>query len=209
MNYTKSLLEIVDGLRKHFTTNKFFTALKAGELDGMDWVWQLWYQSDGFTRALSLRSALCEDMRFKEVFAQHACEEIRHPFQLLEWMRKEKFDISRLADIPATPATKACVEVCTDVAKNSHPIHQVFILNVLSEGLGLTFYTEVIDRLKHRLYGPYWHIHKEVDDIHMGLGLDAVGEINKEMYDGLRLTIDYVYNKYYKMVESFDPRLRK
>lgn len=193
MNYTQLIVDRVKDFRiKLVETNKFFKALRAGELENMEWVRQLWFQSDGYTRALSLRSALCEDARFKEVFAQHAREEILHPFQLLRWMEKEGFDITRFGT--PTPETKACITLCKNAATELSPELQVLILNVLMEGAGLTFYTEVIKEVSKRrpgkFHGPYWHIHQEVDDIHMGLGVPLIGELSPQQFEVACTIID-------------------
>lgn len=165
------LINRAERIRAGIRTNPFFEALIDGRADNMRWVHQLRFQSRRFTQALSLRSARSRDPRFDNIFAAHAVEEGRHPEQLEKWMKSQHIEPD--ASVAITTETMEVASFCTDIATWGSPTIQILILNVLSEGIALDFYRAVIDHFgTDRLAGPYWHVHKEVDEIHLAMGVE-------------------------------------
>lgn len=162
---------------EHILTNQFFHDLSMGLLDDLQWTRYLLYFCDHFTRCLSLRAGLCEDDKFKNMCSDHDAEEAKHRKQLQAWMVKEGISIEGLQP---TKETVLCADFCRRVAQFAEPKVQVFILNVLAEGMALTFFTKAVETLKrlNKLHGPYWHVHKEVDELHMQMGLDLIGSLS-------------------------------
>lgn len=166
------VLDYAEQQRAIVRESSFFPALSVGRLT---WLHQLRHQSGEFTRALSLRSATCRDVRYQAAFAEHAAEEAQHPADLDAWMRVTGMSLGPVDEVPATDATIATLAYCWRSAI-AHPPHlSVLALNVISEGVALDFYTAVIPELRRRdmLVGRYWKVHTEVDTHHMHLGLDV------------------------------------
>jgi Iron-containing redox enzyme len=195
-----TLVALAEQHRANIRRGPFFAALSAGDLDHLRWVHQLRHQSRRFTQALSLRSALCREERFLNIFAAHAVEEGRHPEQLETWMRRREMS---LAPVPPTRETEQLTDYCTFIAQHGGPVAQVLVLNVLSEGVALDFYTAALDRFgRGKLNGPYWHVHREVDEIHQAMGVDLC-----RVEDGLRAeyagAIDCAADLYDNMLTSW------
>ena len=57
---------------------------------------------------------------------------------------------------------------------------------LLSEGVALDFYTAVIPVLERLdiLSGNYWKVHREVDNVHLTMGLDRCGDVRPESSTG-------------------------
>ena len=207
MNYIQMLLGRAEVQCERIANNNdFFTALEAGHLDEMRWVWQLLYYSDKFTRSLSLRSALCEHELFKSTFARHDFEEVRHREQLKQWMEKAGYDVCVLETNPVIPtaATRDCGEFYWYIAAYGDPDTQVLALNVLSEDMALRTFSAIIKRIgTARLSGPFWQTHKEVDERHKIMGVRLIKEMTKSRYDWLVSLIDQGAEHYDSMLASW------
>ena len=179
------LLNLAEGYRRELRSGSFFLALGGAERppDLSSWVHQLYHQSREFTRALSLRSALCRDLRYQDVFAEHAVEEADHPAQLAAWMRAHGYlDGVEPGSVPPTPGTLDAAGFFWRTAICEPPDVQVVALNLLSEGVALDFHSAVIPVLGGLglLTGRYWKVHREVDSHHLEMGLDLCGEVAQD-----------------------------
>lgn len=204
------LLNLAEGFRRELRSGPFFLALgrAAQPADLMSWVHQLYHQSREFTRALSLRSALCRDLRYQDVFAEHAVEEANHPAQLAAWMKAHGYlDGVEPGNVPATPETLNAAGFFCRTALCEPPDVQVVALNLLSEGVALDFYSAVIPVLGQLglLSGRYWKVHREVDAHHLVLGLDLCGEVPQDSLRGkvYRRTLAHGARLYGAMLSSW------
>lgn len=208
MNNVNFLVEqanrFCDNIRRN---NVFFTALEAGKLNDLMWVWQLLSHSDNFCRALSVRSGMCEDEAFKDVFADHAHAEIKHPKQLKTWMAKEGFNMKLIGSrhVAPTPETESCSKFCHKVAMLSDSRTQVFVMNVVSERMALLFYQAAgaVLQANGKKHGPYWVTHEDVDDIHAAMGLELVGELSDRDCQVLEYIIEQTAHHYDEMLRSW------
>lgn len=203
------LLDQSEALRAAIRQGPFFASLSDVRTPtDLGWTHQLLHQSREFTQALCLRYSLCQDKRYQGIFAEHAVEEADHPDQLITWMVKHGFLASADADLdPATPETINSLALCTRAALREPPDVQVVVLNVLSEGVALDFYTAVMPVLQ-RLdiqTGRYWKVHKEVDAHHLQMGLDLCGDVEPTSAQGRRYTLvlHHAASLYHQMLSSW------
>lgn|SRR5678816_3794542 len=171
------------------------------------WSPQLLCQSLGFTRSLCLRYALCSNDRLIDPWCRHASEEIDHPAQLRSWMASWMHDEIEIAlESQPTAPTLDVVELCWNAATDGTLDIQIAV-NVISEGVALDFFTAAIpflDRLRLH-YGPYWSIHREIDNAHLRLGVDALEHCEPTSIRGqaiLGMLRDGAL-AYHKMLESW------
>lgn len=178
--HMQRLLTHVQDLRATISQGIFYQHLT--EIPIGWWVHQLAHQSRGFTQALALRYARCSDERFADVFARHAHEELLHPEQLRHWMEEHALlGSSKFCEVPATPETLRLLALCRETAVQNDTAIQIAILNVVSEGVALDFYTRIIPLLKQQGLndGAYWRVHREVDDYHLRMGLDLLTDADE------------------------------
>ena len=203
------LLEQAETYREQIRTSPFFSALsQTSKVSDLLWAHQLLHQSREFTQALCLRYALCKDARFRGIFAEHAAEEADHPNQLAHWMHRHGLLESAETDpLPATQETIDCLALCTRAALREDAGTQVVVLNVLSEGVALDFYTAVIPVLSRLdvLTGLYWKVHREVDSHHLQMGLEHLGAISPESSEGQRYhrALHHAALRYRSMLDSW------
>jgi len=204
------LLNLAEGYRFELRAGPFFQHLARAEraADLSPWVHQLYHQSREFTKSLCLRSALCRDPRYQDVFAEHAVEEADHPAQLGHWMREHGYlDGIEPSSVPPTPETLDAAGYYWRTAICEPPDVQVISLNLLSEGVALDFYSAVIPVLKKLglLTGRYWKIHREVDAHHLELGLDLCGDLAQDSPKGevFRRTLAHGARLYGAMLSSW------
>lgn len=153
-------------------TNPFFKSLAGGEMDDLEFAYQLRLWCVAFIDCLFLASARCPSKRFKKMRRQHAIAEGDHPDQLDKWM--EEHGLTK--PLPAmTPEGRELLAFVRQIAGVGSAEHQVLILNVLLEYLALVTFSALIKRLGTTvLNGRYWHVHEEVDDVHSMMGTDLV-----------------------------------
>jgi len=204
------LLDLAEGYRRELRSGLFFQHLARAErpADLSSWVHQLYHQSREFTKSLCLRSALCCDPRYRDVFAEHAVEEADHPAQLRHWMREHGYlDGVEPRNVPPTPETLDAAGCYWRTAICEPPDVQVISLNLLSEGVALDFYSAVIPVLKKLglLTGRYWKIHREVDSHHLELGLDLCGDVAQDSVraEVYRRTLSHCARLYGAMLSSW------
>ena len=186
----------------HILSNPFFEDLAAGRLDDLKWTRFLLFFCDHFTRCLSLRAGLCEDEMFKNAFSDHDVEEGKHRKQLQAYMVKEGISVTELRP---TIETVRCADFLKKIAMFADPKIQVFILNVLSEGMALAFFTKAVEALNRlgKLHGPYWHVHKEVDELHLQMGLDLVKDLTEHEFSIIGNLLDRAALYFWEMIGSW------
>ncbi len=174
----KFLVDEIEHLRAGMRArNPFFRRLAHGELDGLLWVSPLQRQARGITQLMSLRAGLCTS-EFRAAYAEHAAEEASHPDDLRQWMCAQGIlerdtALSRMQHMATVDNLGLCAYVCL---YEPDPV-KVAVMNVVTEGVALDFYTAVIPALERmdRMSGPgsrYWRVHKAVDSVHMLLGTE-------------------------------------
>ena|ERR1700751_819907 len=194
--------------RAQIRASSFFHRLsQTSEVSDLLWTHQLLHQSREFTQALCLRYSLCRDARFRGIFAEHASEEADHPGQLAHWMHKHGLLESEDADpLPATAETIDSLAFCTRAAMRDAGT-QVVVLNVLSEGVALDFYTAAIPVLSRlgALTGRYWKVHREVDVHHLQMGLDQLGDVSPASPEGqlYQRALHHAAVRYRAMLDSW------
>ncbi|NEQ70202.1 MAG: iron-containing redox enzyme family protein [Symploca sp. SIO1B1] len=184
------LLSLAEEYRKILRSGAFYKALTlaSSSEDIRAWIYQLYYQSRDFTAALSLRHAICRDPHFQGCFAKHAMEEVAHCEQLIVWMRQHAFlepDESPTR-VTATLETLSVSAYCFRSVLRESSAHQVIALNLISEGVSYDFFSAVNPKLKELglRVGPYWQIHKEIDNEHLAMGLDLIPQCEQDSSEG-------------------------
>lgn len=160
---------------------QFFSCLERGELDDMEWVYQLQVQCFRFIHSLHIAAYFCTDPVMKPIRMIHARAERWHPPQLVEWMSAAGLDPRRRPT--PTPETSELLDFIWDIAFKGTPVEQVLILNVVSERLALRTFTALLDHFgTDKLHGPYWMEHKEVDEVHAAMGVNEITQTVVDMY---------------------------
>lgn len=180
------LLDLSERYRAQIRSGPFFQSLaRVQRPSDLSWVHQLIHQSREFTSALCLRYSLCKDKSYQGIFAEHAVQEADHPDLLLAWMEKYGF-LDGAEPQVAKPATVNSLAFCWRSAVRDTCDVQVIGLNLLSEGVALDFYTAVIPVLEQLgiLSGNYWKVHREVDNVHLTMGLDRCGDVRPDSTNG-------------------------
>lgn len=188
------LWEMAQEYRDWLKNSSFYkTIALASSSADFQWIRQLYHLSCDFTAATALRYGKCEDPRFRDVFAEHAAEEVEHPRELANWMREFGF----LA--PGEAPTKVAPTLET-LALGSYfirsvirePIaHQIITLNLMTEGIAIDFYSRVNPKLAELGLTPkgYWLVHQEADTEHQTLGLDLIPQCEKDSLLGQKYSI--------------------
>lgn len=202
MNSVDSLVARAKKHHEQLLSNPFFEDLAAGKLDDLQWTRYLLYFCDHFTRCLSLRAGLCENDTYKNTFSDHDVEEGRHRKHLQAWMTKEEISIRGLRP---TNETVKCADLLRRVAQYGEPDVQVFLLNVLAEGMALAFFTKAAQRLQHlnKLHGPYWHVHQMVDEMHLHMGIDLIKDVTDFKAEIISGLLDQAAGYFWEMIGSW------
>lgn len=198
------LIERVATYRADILGIKFFQDLRTGRLDRRRWLWQLLYWSGWFTRALAARAGACEDERFADVFADHASQEARHPAQLKQYLRQKMgWDVDASWPAPS-PETVSLRDEIRCIALHGAPLIQILVMNVLSEGAALDFYGALLEHFgTDSLRGPYFHVHRDVDDHHRLMGVSLLAQpSNADVQECLEVLFR-IRNGYQAMIDSW------
>lgn len=155
-------------------TNSFFQKLNKGELNDLEFVYQLRLWCEGFIDCLFWAVARNQDPAFKQIRRRHAMEEGNHPDQLDRWMAEH--GLTR--PLPAmTSEGKDLLNYMINVATMGEGPDQVVIFNVLLEYMALVTFQALIKHFTPAvLNGPYWHVHAEVDETHAALGTNLISD---------------------------------
>ncbi len=156
---------------QHVKKSPLFARLDTATRRAQDlgWIHQLAHVSRRFTRALVTRYLHCA-VSFARAFAQHARDEVMHPFELSDWMIHHGY---RLTTEPPTPATERLLAFCEEAARRGNVYEHVVILSLVSEGVALDFYTSATDALRDLgiADGRYWKQHVTGDEQHLRVGI--------------------------------------
>lgn len=172
--------------REQIRSGPFFQSLtRVQRPSDLQWVHQLIHQSREFTSALCLRYSLCRDKSYQGIFAEHAVQEADHPDLLLAWMQKYGFLDGREPELPSFETVNSLAFCWRSALRDTCDV-QVVGLNLLSEGVALDFYSAVIPVLENLgiLSGGYWKVHREVDNVHLMMGLDRCGDVQPDSPTG-------------------------
>lgn len=161
--------------------------------DDLAWVHQLAWQSVEFTQALGLQWALSNSHMTRDLHADHAADEARHPEQLRRWMDAQLLTVETpFLSVPPTKATIVLMAFNMRVVVRERFAVRVGVLNVLGEGVALDAFTAMIDVLgpTGRLDGEskFWRIHKTKDGDHMRIGVAELGHLRESSLDGRDMT---------------------
>lgn len=179
------IMKMAEELRAEIRKGPFFRRLK--EYQSLTWVQPLRYHSIEFTHALGMRWAMCPaGSPFRSVYAEHAAEEAEHPQQLDEWMAAESLSHNLVHEMAyVSRHTVILGAFCLYAALRCPDYVGVPVLNVLSEGVALDFYTAVIPVLERRdrlsKASRYWRVHRAVDGDHLEMGMHQLGQLYREI----------------------------
>lgn len=191
----------------------FFHALAEGQLDHLRWVDDLQHFGRQYIRALARRFERCEHPSLARAFAEHLAHELPHVAQLEDW----RLQVGRAVGEPRLPtiATQDCARLMSTCAAahdlssaQAHLLHQVLVMNLAAESVGLSFYRAARRRLEilGLDVGPYWRAHELGDDGHRRVGLDYVDslELSTEVVeDASTCVATYVTDGFGPMLTSW------
>lgn len=179
------LKNLQEAYRSVIRESPLYTAIAAASSAAdFKWIRQLYYLSSDFTAAVALRYGGCQDPRFRDVFGEHAAEEVTHPADLTEWMRR--FGILRVGEdpvsVPPTLETLALgAYLIRSVTRESIP-HQILTLSLMAEGTACDVFSAVNPKLTALGMSPtgYWAVHGKADIKHEMLGLELIPQCDPD-----------------------------
>lgn len=171
------MLDLGAQLRADVSRRPWRTRLNASNLS---WVHQLAWQSVEYTQALGLQWALSPDTARRELHADHAADEARHPAQLRRWMDAQLLLVeSPFLSVPPTDATVVLMAFNQRCALREPFQVRVGVLNVIGEGIALDAFTAMIDVLGAagllHAESRFWRIHRTADGDHLQIGVSDLG----------------------------------
>jgi Iron-containing redox enzyme len=185
----KWLLELAVQYRQNLLAGSFYKQLERSTKpeDVRGWIEQLYHQSRDFTSALAMRYSMCRDFRYQRCFGHHAMEEVDHASLLLDWMYKHDFLNEGESPVsPPTLETQLVSAYCFRSVLRESCEHQIVAMNLISEGVSFDFFSAVIptfDRLGLKT-NRYWTVHRDIDQIHLALGIDLIQECDEDSVQG-------------------------
>lgn len=173
------LIKLQKAYRQLISEGPFYARLAAARsVDDLQWIRQLYYLSCDFTAAVAIRYGNCLDPRFRDVFGEHAAEEVTHPADLTVWLRE--FEFLKKGEVPnSVPPTLETLAYGGYFIRSvlREPIwHQIITLNLMVEGMAYDMFSAVNPRLAELGLTPsgYWEVHAKADMKHQVLGLDML-----------------------------------
>ncbi len=124
-----------------------------------------------------LRSALCEDVRFQEVFTQHFDEEYGHD-KILQKERKQ-------LNLKKDAIVQALCAWFPHKMLSSTPAEQLIISNLCIESAAVIIHTYAIPAFDPNRTSEYYKIHEEHDYHHEKMGLDLLENLSAQEYERL------------------------
>lgn len=173
------LINLQQAYRQLIRENPFYAKLAVARSSAdLQWIRQLYYLSCDFTAAVALRYGSCADPRFRDMFGEHAAEEVTHPHDLTVWMREFGFLAidEEPASVPPTLETLAYGAYFIRSAMREPLHHQVITLNLMVEGMASDLFAAINPKLAELGLTPsgYWQVHEKADLKHQTLGLDLL-----------------------------------
>ncbi len=154
------------------------------------WIRQLYYLSSDFSAATAIRYGKCDDLSFRDAFAEHAAAEVEHPHDLAVWMREFGFLAPDEAptSVPPTLETLALGAYLIRSVIREPIAHQIITLNLVGEGIRVDFNAHINPKLAELGLTPkgYWTNHQATDIEHQTIGLDLIPPCEKDSPDGER-----------------------
>ncbi|MGN6670683.1 MAG: hypothetical protein ACTHJ4_04020 [Candidatus Nucleicultricaceae bacterium] len=176
-----SFLSLHEKEKSTFHDNSLFQLMRNGDLsttthrDIFFEYYQEW--SSQFQRMIFLRSALCEDVRFQEVFTQHFDEEYGHD----KILQKERNSLNLKKD----PIIQALCAWFPHKMLSSTPAEQLIISNLCIESAAVIIHTYAIPAFDPNRESEYYKIHEEHDCHHEKMGLDLLENLSTHEYKRL------------------------
>ncbi|MGZ4960281.1 MAG: iron-containing redox enzyme family protein [Methylomonas sp.] len=188
------LIDLQKAYRKIILKSPFYAKLaEARSMDDLQWIRQLYYLSCDFTAAVALRYGACLDPRFRDIFGEHAAEEVTHPHDLAVWMREFGFlnQDEQPGSVPPTLETVYYGGYFIRSALREPIWHQIITLNLMVEGMTSDMFSEVNPRLAELGFTPtgYWEVHAKADIKHQVLGLDLLADHEPDSPIGSRYAL--------------------
>jgi hypothetical protein len=183
------LLRLQKAYRQLISESPFYSRLEdARSMDDLQWIRQMYYLSCDYTAAVALRYGSCRDQRFRDVFGEHAAEEVTHPADLAEWMREFGFlaNDEQPTSVPPSLDTLAYGGYFIRSVMREPICHQVITLNLMVEGMASDLFSLVNPRLDELGLTPkgYWAVHAKADMKHQTLGLDLIPNHEPDSREG-------------------------
>ncbi len=175
------LMKLQKAYRQLISEGPFYAKLAdAHSMADLQWIRQMYYLSCDFTAAVALRYGSCLDPRFRDIFGEHAAEEVTHPHDLTVWMREFGFlaTAEEPTSVPPTLETVAYGGYFIRSVMREPIWHQIITLNLMVEGMASDLFSAVNPKLAELGLTPkgYWEVHAKADMKHQVLGLDLMAE---------------------------------
>lgn len=185
------LMKLQKAYRQLISEGPFYTKLAdARSMGDLQWIRQMYYLSCDFTAAVALRYGGCLDPRFRDIFGEHAAEEVTHPHDLTMWMREFGFLAAdeEPTSVPPTLETVAYGGYFIRSVMREPICHQVITLNLMVEGMASDLFSAVNPKLAKLGLTPkgYWKVHEKADIKHQILGLDLIPNHEPNSPEGSR-----------------------
>jgi hypothetical protein len=185
------LIRLQKAYRQLISESPFYAKLAdARSMDDLQWIRQMYYLSCDFTAAVALRYGSCLDPRFRDIFGEHAAEEVTHPHDLAVWMREFGFLTidEEPTSVPPSLETLAYGGYFIRSAMREPICHQVITLNLMVEGMASDLFAAVNPKLAELGLTPkgYWAVHAKADMKHQVLGLDLIPDHEPDSLVGSR-----------------------
>ncbi len=185
------LMRLQKAYRQLIRESPFYARLSdAHSMNDLQWIRQLYYLSCDFTAAVAFRYANCLDLRFRDIFGEHASEEVTHPHDLAIWMREFGFlaPDEEPTSVPPSLETLAYGGYFIRSVMREPICHQVITLNLMIEGMASDLFSAVNPKLTELGLTPtgYWKVHEKADIRHQTLGLDLIADHELDSREGSR-----------------------
>ncbi|HEY8158085.1 MAG TPA: iron-containing redox enzyme family protein [Methylobacter sp.] len=185
------LMRLQKAYRLLINESPFYAKLaNARSMDDLQWIRQMYYLSCDFTAAVALRYGSCLDPRFRDVFGEHAAEEVTHPHDLTVWMWEFGFLAidEEPTSVPPSLETLAYGGYFIRSVMREQIPHQVITLNLMVEGMASDLFSSVNPKLAELGLTPkgYWAVHAKADIKHQTLGLHLIPDHEADSLVGSR-----------------------
>lgn len=173
------LMRLQKAYRQLISDSPFYAGLAdARSMDDLQWIRQMYYLSSDFTAAVALRYGSCLDQHFRDIFGEHAAEEVTHPHDLAVWMREFGFLAidEEPTSVPPSLETLTYGGYFIRSVMREPICHQIITLNMMVEGIASDLFAAVNPKLAELELTPtgYWKVHEKADIKHQILGLDLI-----------------------------------
>jgi mannose-6-phosphate isomerase-like protein (cupin superfamily) len=130
--------------------------------------------SNHFQRAMLVKTALCEDPAFVQVFRKHFAEELNHD----QALRDDRKSASARWD---AVLEAVCAWFPSRMLSSGHE-EQIVIMNMVVEAVAIVFYHHACPALDPNKEMSHFHAHDGVDVDHQKLGLPLLENLSAHQY---------------------------